>query len=318
MKEFLLDHIQGVIYGQAVGDALGLGTEFMSKQQISQNYPDGLSYYDQIIQDAHRKRWAIGDWTDDTDQMLCIFDSLLEKKEIDVINIASHLYQWFARGGIGIGKTVYSVLSSPGFLQNPHSVAKKVWEKSGQFRAPNGAVMRTSILGIWDFQSPECVRNNAEQVCKITHYDPRCISSCIAVCLAISLMLQGASDIQNLIQEVARESIQYDPGIQVFFDIAMKGSLDALNLYEPDKIGYTYKPVGAGFWALQNAGSFEEGILNIINEGGDADANGAVTGALLGAKFGLSNIPNELIDGLVYESELADRIKKLFTILETV
>lgn len=43
--------------GQAVGDALGLGTEFMNSDAIKRNYPEGPSQYGQIIQDRHRKRW---------------------------------------------------------------------------------------------------------------------------------------------------------------------------------------------------------------------------------------------------------------------
>ena len=50
----------GCLYGQAVGDALGLGSEFMNKDEVNKNYPDGRKNYDQIIQDAHRRRWVKG------------------------------------------------------------------------------------------------------------------------------------------------------------------------------------------------------------------------------------------------------------------
>ena len=60
-----LDILKGVFYGQAIGDALGLGTEFLDKNQIAEYYPNGLSEYAQIVQDKHRSRWEIGDWTDD-------------------------------------------------------------------------------------------------------------------------------------------------------------------------------------------------------------------------------------------------------------
>ncbi len=71
-KQNIKDKMLGCLYGQAIGYALGLGSEFMSKEEVRQNYPDGLSRYDQIIQDGHRSRWEKGAWTDDTDMMLCI------------------------------------------------------------------------------------------------------------------------------------------------------------------------------------------------------------------------------------------------------
>lgn len=40
-KEILLDKIQGVIFGAALGDAVGLATEFMSKNNAKVLYGDG-------------------------------------------------------------------------------------------------------------------------------------------------------------------------------------------------------------------------------------------------------------------------------------
>ena len=64
--EQLLNKIKGAIYGQAVGDALGLGTEGMTDEDMAWKYPSGITHYGDIFQDRHRKRWKIGDWTDDT------------------------------------------------------------------------------------------------------------------------------------------------------------------------------------------------------------------------------------------------------------
>ena len=47
----LFNKLKGIIFGQAIGDALGLGCEFLSKKEISHYYPNGFSDYNQIIQD---------------------------------------------------------------------------------------------------------------------------------------------------------------------------------------------------------------------------------------------------------------------------
>ena len=56
-EEFINDRFLGTIFGQAVGDALGLSTEFMSKQVVVRFYPNGIEDYSQIVQDDHRRRW---------------------------------------------------------------------------------------------------------------------------------------------------------------------------------------------------------------------------------------------------------------------
>lgn len=79
-KDTFQNKMLGCLYGQAIGDALGLGSEFMSKNDVAKNYPKGLTNYDQIVQDAHRCRWAKGAWTDDTDMMLCILEGYKDGK----------------------------------------------------------------------------------------------------------------------------------------------------------------------------------------------------------------------------------------------
>ena len=56
-NEIIKERFLGTIFGQAVGDALGLSTEFMSKQEVDRFYPNGIEDYSQIVQDDHRRRW---------------------------------------------------------------------------------------------------------------------------------------------------------------------------------------------------------------------------------------------------------------------
>lgn len=56
-------------------------------------------------------------------------------------------------------------------------------------------------------------------------------------------------------------------------------------------IGYAPKTLSAVLWASRHPATVEEGLLAIINAGGDTDSNGAPAGAALGAPFGLGGIP---------------------------
>ena len=40
------------------------------------------------------------------------------------------------------------------------------------------------------------------------------------------------------------------------------------------------------FWELVHAPGFKAGLIDVVNRGGDSDTNGAIAGALLGARFG--------------------------------
>ena len=163
----------GCLYGQAIGDALGLGSEFMSKDEVLKSYPDGLKNYDQIIQDAHRRRWVKGAWTDDTDMMLCILGGF-ENGRFNIQDVASNFKDWFNGSPMGIGSHTYKVLFMGDYVEQPEMCSKLWWNLSRQQSAANGALMRTSVVGL----APCNVIEQAEAICKLTHYDPRCVGSC--------------------------------------------------------------------------------------------------------------------------------------------
>jgi len=108
---------------------------------------------------------------------------------------ASFLPIFYNSADIEGTSTVNSVIKDPIFLKTPHQIAKKVWEESNKKAAANGGIMRTSILGIWEYKHRNKVILNAEKICKMTHYDPRCVGSCVSVCLVICELLQGNQDI---------------------------------------------------------------------------------------------------------------------------
>lgn len=309
----LKDKARGAIFGQAVGDALGLGSEFLTRKQVKSWYPEGLTDYSQFILDSHREHWTPGEWTDDTDQMLCILDSILAHNKIEILDIAKRIHSWAFNGGRGLGQTVLSVLTQKHFLDDPHGSAATVWEESGRQAAANGAVMRTSVLGIWQYRDLSAVKANAEAVCRITHFDPRCVASCIAVCTAVNRMIQGENDVEKLQAEIVIDIEPIDRTILESLKLAKQQDIEAFEL-DGKGIGYTLKATGVGFWVLNNCDSFEQGIEAVVNQGGDADTNAAVAGALLGARFGYESIPARWKTGLIGHDSLWQKTEQLLSL----
>lgn len=147
-NETIKERFLGTIFGQAVGDALGLSTEFMSKQEVDRFYPNGIEDYSQIVQDDHRRRWQRGDWTDDTDMMLCILDSFVACQKVDILDIARRFKEWMMNGGMGIGRHTYNVMALGDYTSNPQKAAEIIWMMGKKKAAANGAVMRTSVVGL--------------------------------------------------------------------------------------------------------------------------------------------------------------------------
>lgn len=333
----LEDQIRATIYGHCIGDAIGLLTEFMSQDEAHQHYGKhgwGLEFEDKV-NDRHRRRWAVGDWTDDSDQMILIMQSFTDNKgKVSATDFASRLQHWMANGfselgdtgGLGIGYTTHKTVRRHGFKKDPHKAAKQTWEESGKTLAPNGGVMRTSILGIHEFWDLDKVTVNATEICNTTHCDPRCLASVVSVCVAIALMLQrrtpyfdsttGQYNTDRIIDKCfdSASPLLSDSNQIRELDFSLRcTNLDSLRLDDESSIGYTFKCLGAGFWALKQT-DFRKALTKIVMCAGDADTNGAVAGALLGCKLQkTSHLPASWYNNLKHRQWLNEQIARYLT-----
>ena len=166
----ITNKIKGCIYGQAIGDALGLGCEFMSQEEVRKYYPNTLTRYDQIIRDRQWSMWKEGEWTDDTDMMICIARTRLNN-HFNVEKTAENFKEWFNHSPRGIGRHTYNILAIGDYLKALFKVSELFWNLSRQKNAANGALMRTSVLAT----SPYVDEEEITDICRLTHYDPRCV-----------------------------------------------------------------------------------------------------------------------------------------------
>ncbi len=112
-------------------------------------------------------------------------------------------------------------------------------------------------------------------------------------------------------------SISQSLDFRVHSSIAALTALKSTNLRTG---GYVLDALQAALWAVIHAKNFEEGTTALLAMGGDTDTTCAVGGALLGARFGETAIPERWITGLVlYErvSKAADGLFDLFRSLQS-
>lgn len=305
-----IDKIKGCLFGQAIGDALGLGTEFMSKEDVIKFYPNGLTRYDQIVQDRHRKRWHPGAWTDDTDMMLCILHAYSDGR-FDIQEVAKNFKAWFNDEPMGIGSHTYKVLCMGDYVENPEMCSELWWKLSREQSAANGALMRTSVVGLL----PKGYIEDAEKICRLTHYDPRCVGSCVIVTSIIhNLVFHNSELSQDDIIEIGQS---YDDRIKEWIELAYESSdISQLNLNETHSVGYTLRSLSAALWCYFHSKDFASGLLSVVNEGGDADTNAAIACSILGAKFGFSNIPEYYVSNLHQLSVFEQSVNNLISVFK--
>ncbi|OMJ66732.1 hypothetical protein SteCoe_36325 [Stentor coeruleus] len=339
--EILIDKIYGTIFGNAIGDALGLRTEFLTSSEAKRLWADNNWT---LIWPYTDRPFPIGDWTDDTDQMILILMSYLEENTFNPTTFAKKLIYWKNHGfpelgdsmGLGIGQTVFSVLNCRNFINNPFEAASLIWSGSCDLAA-NGALMRTSILGIINYTNLTQVIKQTLDIATTTHADPRCVASCVALTTTISLMLQGVSDTRaaeagfNISQVLLTK---YTEQLESYFNekysekqkaifTKKKKCFDVNHLkrytdgnfahvmpLDQNDMGYTYKCLGCAFWALTKD-DWIQAIGEIILKGGDADTNAAVAGSLIGCKVGFSHLPMNLFNQLLYKDWLLAKVQEL-------
>lgn len=303
MNEKLQDRILGCLYGQAVGNALGLITEFCTKEQVAEDYPGGLKRYDQAYPSGK------GVWEDDdTNQMLCLLDELTAEGEITEQGLARRFVEWFETDGRGCGTLMSHVIFEPGFLTNPAKAAFDYWERTDCYAAPNGALMRTACVGLLNKEA----ERNAAVAAGVTHADRRCVGSCAIATLLINRLVWD--DRLMTLDELKEIADRYDPRIAEWITKGATSTIDQLEL-DKNGIGYTLLTLAAVVWAAYNAPDFETGLVAIVNQGGDADTNAAIACAVLGAKFGLAGIPPYYIENLanldLYRRRIAPFVAKV-------
>ncbi|MEW5725737.1 MAG: ADP-ribosylglycohydrolase family protein, partial [Thermodesulfobacteriota bacterium] len=288
------DHILGCLLGAAVGDALGLPLEGISRRRQVRMFPDPGRYH---------FFFGRGMVSDDTEHLAMTAGSLIASAGDEARfarDLAWRLRFWLARLPAGVGlATLRSIL--------------KLWvgfspDHSGVYSAGNGPAMRSSIIGLCFGHDPEKMRRLVRISTRMTHSDPKAEYGALAVALAAYYAAVGLNEPDDYLKAL---SGLLGPEGEELAGLAQKAAAGAgrgasteafaasLGL-EKGVSGYMYHtvPVALQAW-FRHPADFRAALTGAIRCGGDTDTVASILGGIIGAGVGPAGIPAELIEGLL-------------------
>jgi ADP-ribosyl-[dinitrogen reductase] hydrolase len=225
--------------------------------------------------------------TDDTD--LAIRAALAcTPTGFSAANYVSVLIAWLERGPADVGGQTAAAIQA-------HREGRPVNRDSE--RQGNGAVMAVAPLGLAHAFNARRRKRAVKTFARVTH--PATVAACRWIADTAAGYLHGAS------------FPPHNPG--------PLGWRDACERAPGPSRGWCWTTatiaVGASAGCRRPDAAIPA-LLDVIHLGGDTDTNGAVTGALLGARFGMAAWPDHLVDGLYAADALRVAARHLHAIAD--
>lgn len=287
------------ILGAAIGDALGMPAEGLTRNQIKQIYGE--------IRDFHPSPYGdleAGEWTDDTEQMITLAVSLIETVYFSPENFAERLKKWFMNTkSRRIGPSSTRAISN---LLNGIP-----WNKAGIDSDTCGAAMRVAPIGLVYHFSLNLVERYAELSARVTHVGTGAVAGAIAVAVGVACNILDFSDdemLNEISSRVEKVDILLSDKIRYAYEISDR-DLD----FAVEKLGNTISSldvVPMAFYSYFSGEDFEDSMIKAVNSGGDADSIAAICGALKGSKG--YEIPERWLSGLRKREMLTNIADKLY------
>ena len=285
--------ILGSLLGTAVGDAIGLPYEGLSRRRAARLLG---------APDRHRLLFGRGMVSDDTEHTCLVAQALIaagDNHGVFLKRLAWGLRLWMLGLPAGVG---FATLRA----------CLKLWlgvspKRSGVFSAGNGPAMRSSIFGAAVPDRDELL-TLVRLSTRITHTDPKAEYGAIAVALAAHLARdETTADPEIYLSELGdvlpREA---DALLDLLHRAAESASAGESTTAFAESMGqakgvsgYTYHcvPVAIHAW-LRNPRDFRAAIIETVACGGDTDTTAAIVGGIVGSSVGKAGIPAEWIAGI--------------------
>ena len=285
--------IRGCLLGGAVGDALGLPCEGLSKRRQQRLFPD---------LDGHHFLFGGGMVSDDTEHTCLVAQALIVSAGDGTAfqrRLARELRFWLLGLPAGIGRATLAATIRLWLGFGP--------ERSGVFSAGNGPAMRSAILGVCYGDDGERLRALVRAATRLTHTDAKAEQGAFAVALAAHTAVRfgGTADphayLQSLAGALGEAGRDFLDLVEAAVESAGAGETTeafaaSLGL-EQGVGGYVFHtvPVALHAW-LRHPDDYRAAVLAVIRCGGDTDTTAAIVGGIVGA--GGAGIPSEWLEGL--------------------
>jgi ADP-ribosyl-[dinitrogen reductase] hydrolase len=290
----MLNQIKGALYGVAIGDALGVTTEFLSKEEIQKEYG-----YVREITGGGVFQFPKGAVSDDTDMTLAVARGILKNPQDPIEAIGDEFLKWYASRPADIGITIRTVLGI--YKGDWFEAAKNAYDHYlNQKAAGNGTLMRCLpiALAYEDIEKMEAVTRKQS---KMTHYDSLADDACVIYNRIAYSVLRGKE-----LKEAIRDEVK-----GTIYESSLTGDKPSCQ-----QSGFVVDTMRWVLYWLLTSESFLDVIIGAANEGYDTDTVGAIAGGLAGLAYGFDELPREYTEVLLVKNELDELSIKLFGLLE--
>jgi ADP-ribosylglycohydrolase len=289
----VISKYKGCLIGAAVGDALGMQTEGLNRDEIASVFGVVRDYGRAPISYPNRKLKK-GQYTDDTEQIILLTESIVEANEFDVEVFATNIKKW---GKKLIEKPSLNRTVGPTSMQAiKNMLSGACWQDSGLNSDSCGSAMRVAPIGLLSSDIDQVVELAALSS-RPTHTSTGGVAGAAAIALAVSMNIRDVS-IPELIYKIVSRIKKIDQTLAE--SIQKLVTSPAEDFFGKNGVSSSvYETVPASFFIFINhIDSFEDAMITAANIGGDTDSVACMTGAMLGARLGMDAIPRRWVLGL--------------------
>lgn len=286
----------GCLLGLAIGDALGMPVEGWPHERIAERYGRLDGYRAKTLADGTLVK--AGEITDETETALCVVESVTVSGGVDADNIGARLL-YLARGESKrwLGAATIAALDAADQTLDFQVPLDEDGPATGDVAVRGVPIGLLHAVGTFD---ADALRVDAETVTRLTHGSPAAIAATTAVAYGVNLAARGDVARDEWAREIGRflQGGALEARLEAAADL-MVGRVPVADALAKLGTGPTaVQSIPAAVYAAMAAPTFEDAVFAAVNAGGDTDTVGALAGALAGAHFGVSGIPQQLIDDL--------------------